>query len=555
MSRAPSIAIPAFAIAMLALAGCIGVVEDGAAGPRGSRPGPTPAPTPPPSLCTEQGAPARLRRLAAVELEATLREVFALDAALWAGPALPPDPASADGFNNDASRLRVTEGWAARLGEAARGVADVVAAPPTLSRVLPCAPSGGESCARSYLDTIARRLYRRSLTDAERDRYLAMRARVEPAAGFAAWVRAATLAMVQSPHVVWRSELGEERAGARRMSGVELASALSYDLTGQPPSAELIDRAERGELETDAELRAAATALAIDEGGALRPAFVAQAERFFEPWLGLSPLANLSKDPAMHPEWTPEVRDALRRETRAFVRDALERRAGIAELFASGDTYVDASLARYYGWSDVSAPDGEMVRVARPEGRGLGLFGQGAWLAVYAASNASSPTRRGHFVRERILCGEVPPPPATVGEITPPSETNTTRERYEALHATRDDCRGCHRLMDPIGFTLEHFDAAGRWRDREGAFAIRDDGSIASTSRGDVAIEGPDELAATLADLPEVRACFGSYVAAYVHGTGRREASCVGEHLARDASDDLANTFLEATLRPLSGGR
>jgi hypothetical protein len=163
----------------------------------------------------------------------------------------------------------------------------------------------------------------------------------------------------------------------------------------------------------------------------------------------------------------------------------------------------------------------------RPAGWGLGVLAQGGLLAVESHSRSTSPTKRGYFVRTRMLCGVVPPPPDAVGDLPPPTEAETTRQRYEVLHLADPGCKACHQLFDPIGFAFEHLDATGRYREKEGRFDIDDSGSVTGTSAGDLPFKGPAELATALAKLPEVSDCMASFVTAYAFGMDQKNASCL----------------------------
>jgi hypothetical protein len=169
----------------------------------------------------------------------------------------------------------------------------------------------------------------------------------------------------------------------------------------------------------------------------------------------------------------------------------------------------------------------------RPDGWGVGLLAQGSLLAINAGNAHTSPTQRGLLVRERFLCGEMPPPPPVVGDIPPPTGSETTRQRYEA-HAANPACSGCHEMMDPIGFAFEHLDAGGKYRALEAGFPIDATGHLAGSG---VAFDGPVELASALAAQPETAACVASFVASYTYGLDHNDTSCLvtslGDQLAR----------------------
>lgn len=501
---------------LLLAAGCTGVIHGSDA--------PPPDPDEPRGVCASGAAdvagPRLLRRMTSVELGATIRQAFGLSTAEWAGPAVPADAAGKNGLTNNVDRLIVDDAYARGLLVTAEQVADAVVAPATLARVLPCASAGGAACARTFLDTVGRRLYRRPLTEAEAARYLALHDRIAAEADFATWVRWATVAIVQSPHVVYRSELGEPDGDGYRLTGYERATALAFTLTGAPPDDALLDRAARGELDTADGLAAAARDLAAGE--ALRGVFLA----FADQWLGLSQLGNLVKSPTAFPGFGPAIRDAMRAETEAFLDHVVfGERGGVRELLTSPTTFVDPTLAGFYGWGGAGA-------TTRPAGWGVGLLAQGSLLTINAGNEHTSPTQRGLLVRERLLCTEMPPPPPVVADIPPPTGNETTRERYEA-HFGHEACAGCHLQMDPIGFTFEHLDAAGRYRETEGPFAIDDSGAIHGVA-APIEVEGPVELAEALAATPEVAECVAAYVASHAYGLDHHDTSCLVTSLAGD---------------------
>ena len=502
---------------LLVLGACVGTIET------------PPDPDAPRDVC-EPGArdvrgPRLLRRLTAAELDATLRAGFGLSRDEWAGPAVPADAAGRNGFTNNVDRLVVDESYARGLYATATGVADVVVSDAILPRVLPCASGGGEACARSFLATVGRRLYRRPLTDEEVARYLDLHDRITAGDTFDSWVRWATVAMVQSPHVVYRSELGVPDGDGYRLTAYEIATALAFTLTGGPPDDALLDRAAAGELDSPDGIAAAARALAYD-GATARPALRATFLGFADQWLGLSALANVGK---VDPAFTADVRAAMRAETDALVDDVVfDRAGGVTELLTSTETTVEPALASYYGWPAAGT-------VERPDGWGVGLLAQGSILTINAGNQYTSPTQRGLLVRERLLCTDMPPPPPVVGAIPEPTGQETTRDRYEA-HTEYPACASCHVSMDPIGFTFEHLDATGRYRATEGSFPIDDSGAIHGLDDTPIEVNGPVELAATLAARPEVSACMAAFMASHAYGLDHHDSAC----LVSSAADALA---------------
>jgi hypothetical protein len=249
--------------------------------------------------------------------------------------------------------------------------------------------------------------------------------------------------------------------------------------------------------------------------------------------LGLTGLSNLQKDATLFPDFTTQVQDSMGEETRRFLSAViLEDRGTVKTLLNAPYTFVDQALSRYYGFG---APTGtDFVHADRPAAWGVGLLSQGSVMSVQANGLSSSPTRRGHMVRTRMLCTVIGPPPKVVDPIPPPTDAQTTRQRYEVLHGNAG-CKACHNLMDPIGFAFEHLDGAGRFRAMEGRFDIDDTGTVAGTSAGDLKVKGPTELATAISGLPEVSECVASYLAAYGLGVSHENAAC----LVRTATAEL----------------
>jgi hypothetical protein len=547
----------ALAFGLLAL-GCTGAVENRpgqgagpATGPAVGRPSDPPSGTPAPSDNPAGNPPAAppsaqvacsgtgqdtvgrrvLRRLTKPELETTIRAAFGLDATQWSGLAVPPDPGSADGFNNHVDQLTVGAEYVRGLEESGRKLAALVSAKPHLEKLLPCAAAPGPACAATFLDTVGPRLYRRPLTPAEKTRYLALHDKAQTGGqpDFGAFVYWATATMLQSPNVIYRSELGQpDRPGVFRLTSHEVASALSYTFTGGPPGPELLELAAANRLSSADEAEAAARTLIFEAPGKVRPAFAQVLLRFADQWLGLDNLSNLKKDDQAFPDFTSQIQDALAEETGRFLTTVLLDQGGtLASLLTAPFTFVDSRLTKYYGFGGSPAAGSGFVRVDRPADWGVGLLAQGSMLAIESHSLSTSPTKRGILVRTRLLCGVVPPPPPVVSPLPEPTEADTTRQRYEVLHLADNSCKTCHQMIDPIGFGFEHLDASGRYRAREGAFEIDDRGVVSGTSAGDLTFRGPTELAAAIARLPETNDCLASYVAAYAFGVSQENASCL----------------------------
>jgi len=533
--------------------GCTGSIGDGSgAGPRKNNTGgnkgnptdptdpnpvdptmPPPAdPTKPPSAqvtCPSNGmeivGKRALRRLTIPELEATIRATFGITATQWVGLNVPPDSGSEDGFTNNVDRLTVSPEYARGLMESSRAVANLVSGD-LLTKLLPCATTGGTSCADTFVTSFGTKLYRRPLTPAEKARYMDLFAKTSKE-DFKSFVYWATSTMMQSPNTLYRSELGEpDGKGRFKLTPYEVASQLAYTYTGGPPSPELMALAAANKLGTPDEVEAAARGLMFD-GAAVKPAFRDVVLNFADQWLGISRVGNVKKDAMLYPDFNQQIQESLAEETRQFLSSVILTDKGtVSDLLTAPYTMVDAKLAKYYGFGAAGASG--FTKAMRPAEWGIGLLAQGSLQAVHANGLYTSPTRRGHMVRT-LMCDTVPPPPPTVNPVAEVNEFKTTRQRYEELHAANPECHSCHMLMDPIGFGFEHIDSAGRYRLKEGNFDIDDSGLITREKAvgGDIVFKGPTELANALAKMPEVNECMASYLAAYALGVSHESAQCL----------------------------
>jgi Protein of unknown function (DUF1588)/Protein of unknown function (DUF1592)/Protein of unknown function (DUF1595)/Protein of unknown function (DUF1587) len=476
------------------------------------------------------GAP-RLRRLSRDELAATLGDVFPEVKDKWTS-SLSADAISGHGFDNDSALLVVGKQTADQLHRTGDAIGKAVAGS-GLSTLLPCSSSSPDAaCAGQFIDKYGKRLFRRALSAPERDRYLALFQQVAAAKDFSTGIAFVTNALVQSPHFVYRREVGAANGKSYQLSPAEVATQLAYDFTGTGPSEALLARADAGELGTPAALEATARELLATERG------LATVEKFFSSWLGYTRVNSVTKTNS--PEFAM-LREQMVAETRAFLGEVVvTQKGGLNQLLTAPFTTPSKGLANFYG---LSAPASDYTVVQRAPGRGLGILAQASLLSVLAAPNASSPTRRGVMVMERFLCRERPPVPANIPEIKPPQPGQlTTRQRYETAHAT-GPCKTCHERFDPIGFGFEHFDEVGRYRDQDGGLPV-DSVSYVPTADGQAHLfdfATLDELAQGLADQKLSYECATGFVSTYVHGAADE---CLGE-TKRGAFIDQQLGFLD----------
>ncbi|HXK16679.1 MAG TPA: DUF1588 domain-containing protein [Polyangiaceae bacterium] len=470
-----------------------------------------------------QLAPPQLRRLTAVELERTLRDVFPSLASGWSGVRLGADPVSPLGFSNDARTLVVASQTAQELFGTADDVAKNVTAPAALAALLPCvAELPTRACADQLIQAVGARLFRRAVSADEAADYGALYDSVAAKSDFATGAHWVLVAMIQSPSTVYRSELGTAAGASRKLSPEEVASELSYTYGGTAPSAELLAAAARGDFAAPEARIAKAKELFATAAGR------EQLQQFLAEWSGYGRVASKTKTALGNFD---TLRTSMQQETKLFFDAAvINCKGGVRELLTAGYTFVDSSLAALYGFGAAGGAD--FVQVQRPVGQGLGLLAQGSMLAGSAHADASSPTLRGLVVYERLLCHQRPPVPPNVGVLAAPTPgvKTTTRARYETAHRTNASCASCHQFFDPLGFGFEHFDEAGRYRADEGGLSIDATGQALAYPDTNVvfSFDGADELARKLAESAEVADCVSGLAAAYAFaGAGGR--TCLAE--------------------------
>jgi hypothetical protein len=462
--------------------------------------------------------PSPIRRMNRREYDNTVRDLLGTDAR----PAQTGFPAEEEalGFNNNADALVVTSLLAEGYLSAAEALAEeAVKDLPALLHGCDVNKDGADTCAERFITSFGRFAYRRPLKSEEVSALMAVHRAAADEFDFETGVRLTMTAMLQSPHFLYRVEFGEPVEGAEgvlKLGPYELASRLSYFLWGTMPDAELFAAAEEGRLVEPEDVAKQARRMLADARA--RATF----RDFHGQWLELRKIEELEKDPDVFPEFDPEIRPWLRAEAEAFLDHVIwEDQGDLDSMYLASYTFLNGPLADYYG---VDGPSGEaLVRHELPPGQASGFLTQGGLMAVLAKPNQTSPIHRGKFVRERLLCQTVPPPPDDV-DITPPEvDPNLpTRERFKE-HSTEPSCAGCHQLMDPVGFGFEHFDAIGRWRDEEAGRPIDATGEVlGSVTKG--TFDGVPELAAMLVESPETEACMTLQWFRYAYGRAEGQA-------------------------------
>lgn len=488
---------------------------------------PEAAPTPTESgsygACAEdpEPPPRLLRRLTHGQYDASVQAVLATDQA--PGEAFAPDDVSG-WFDNHADALKVS----ALLADQYRSTAEALAAQAPLEALLPCDPDldGPSACALQFIDEVGYAAFRRPLAETDLLRYHGLWSSVASEDGFSEGLRWVLTAMLQSPHFLYRMELGEPDGGERfRLTDWELASVLSYTLWDSPPDTTLMAAAAAGELQ-DVAGRADQVARMRDD-----PRLADQASRFVDDWLHLDQLAYVAPDADAYPGFTDTLRDDMRGETHRLVADVVRTDGTLADLILAEQGYRTDALADWYDLpAGNGAADADGFREVTLDGdTDVGLFTQGSLLTTHALPESSSPVHRGVVIRERVLCQELAPPPPNQDVSTPPVDPDqSTRDRFEQ-HTSDPACTGCHDLIDPLGFGFESYDGVGRWRTDDEGHAIDDSGAITATASSNGTFSGVRELSEQLAASPDVGACVVEMWLTWA--TGQDDQECAAEAL------------------------
>ena len=343
---------------------------------------------------------------------------------------------------------------------------------PSRERILVCYPSRADEeapCARTILSTLARRAYRRPVTDSALQPLFRIYETGRSAGTFDTGIERAVEAMLSSPKFLIRLEEDPVDAvpGATyRLSDLELAARLSFFLWKSIPDDELLDLAAR-DLLSDATVLPAQVRRMLADRRSKR--FM---DDFVEQWLQVRNIYSHEPDGSLFRNYDATLRDAMARETQLFFESQMREDRPLQELLRADYTYLNERLARHYGIGGVYGS--HLRRVTLSDDRRMGLLGQGSILMVTSYPDRTSVVLRGKWILENLLGSPPPPPPPNV----PPLEENTPGAKPESLrkrmeqHRSNPVCASCHNRMDPLGFALEHYDAVGHWREADGGAPI-----------------------------------------------------------------------------------
>jgi hypothetical protein len=371
---------------------------------------------------------------------------------------------------------------------------------PSRRKIFICRPAAADeaACARNIITNLARKAYRRPVTETQVRPLLNMYRRARNEGGnFDAGVEAAIQTILASPQFLFRAEPDPANlppGGVYSLNDLALASRLSFFLWSTIPDDELLKVAGEGRLRQPAVLQQQVRRMVADRRSkALVDNFAAQ-------WLYLRNLKNTNPEVELFPDFDDNLRQAMRQETELFFDSIIREDRSILDLFDANYTFLNERLARHYGISGIYGS--HFRRVTLNDGARGGLLGHASILTVTSYPTRTSPVMRGKWILTNLLGMEPHPPPPEVeglADNSPQEKPKSLRERLQA-HLRNATCASCHRVMDPIGLALENFDAIGRWRTKDSGVPVDPTGTLFDGAQ----LNGPGDLKRALTSREDV---------------------------------------------------
>ncbi len=372
---------------------------------------------------------------------------------------------------------------------------------PSRRQILVCRPASSAdelTCAKKIIGALARRAYRRPVTDGDLQSLIEFYQRGRNEGGnFESGIEAAVQLILASPDFLFRFEPDPDSVAADavyRIGDLQLASRLSFFLWSSIPDEELLNLASQGRLKEPVVLERQVRRMLAD------PRSKALVDNFAGQWLYLRNLKTINPDFETFPDFDDNLRQAMKRETELFIDSIMREDKSVMDLLNANYTFLNERLARHYGIPGIYGTD--FRRVTLKEDARRGLLGQASILTVTSYPTRTSPVQRGKWILTNVLGIPPNPPPPNIPALKERSDTGkptTLRERMEE-HRTNPTCAGCHRMMDPIGFSLENFDALGQWRTTDEGVKIDPSGTVFNGAK----VDGPASLRQMLTSRPEV---------------------------------------------------
>jgi len=433
--------------------------------------------------------PSVIRRLTRSEYSRTVRDLFNIKFDVTDAVGMPEDAIS-EGYDNVATALTIPPLLMEKYFDAALEVVDryfyennsgrdiAGEIDDRISKAL--VPAARRNVARQIFLELMPRAFRRPVSNEEADRYMYLYDRGinlgrKPSEAF----RYMVVGALMSPNFLFRIEHDQKPPGsedAYPVSDFELATRLSYFLWSSMPDDELFRLASEGKLSNPQVLEQQVARMLAD------PKAAALAEVFAEQWLELDLLEEARPSTDFFPDYTDEIRKAMKEETVTFIDHLRESNGSILDMLDSDYTFLNGPLAQFYGVPGVEGEEFQKVALPADSKRG-GLLTMGSILSMNSHTYRTSPTLRGTWVLSILLGAPPPPPPANASQLTQENEEKAEAESFRevlALHASDPTCAGCHRKIDPLGFGLENFDPVGRWREVDRGEPVDSTGELPS---------------------------------------------------------------------------
>ena len=476
-------------------------------------------------------------RLTHRQWENSVRDLLKLAALPNVSQTFTSDPPDVT-FSNNERALFVTSNLRTDYERAAEDLAKRTAA----DAAARAAVVGSDNNAANFVKSFGRRAYRRPLDDAEQKRYEALfasAATLFPSGdAFANGVELVVRAILQSPHFLYRTELGTNEAP---LSSWEIASKLSFLLFDTTPSDALLDAAQRGELASADGIAKLAQTM-IDDAAAL-PVVT----RYHDELFGMFRYESIDKDRMRFPEYNTSMNAEFAEADKLFFQSIYKDGQGLRQILLSQSGYVSTATAPLYG---VTASGSGLQQVALGPER-TGFFTRLGFLAFNANLRDPDPIHRGVDISHRLLCGTLVPPPGTIPELPPQMPGQTNRERVTAHTGVNTCGQGCHSvIINPLGFAFENFDSIGRKRDMDNGKPV-DTADAYALSSGLVQFKDAPQLMAILAEAPETHACYARHLGEFTLARDLAEAdrSLVEELTTASASTGSIKAMLLAAIR------
>jgi hypothetical protein len=475
--------------------------------------------------CTSSApGPRKVWRLSAPEFAASIHSIFG-DTANAAPVATVFADTAVLGFSIDANSLLVQDLNASQLEDNAEAIAAWAASAGKLAQFASCAATStgapASSCATSFIQAFGRVAFRTTL--ATGDARLASYSKLFMAGSSNAdGAQAVISAMLQSPYFIYRLELGNQSGSSFALTPYEVGTELAYTLTGTAPDTTLLtaaDSVNSGGTSMSSMIDAQAMRLVASSAASNATAVMG----FMNGWLGLPRLFTTAKDATVY-TMSATTQNEMQTESQDLIMEAFNGTGTLGSVLTADHSWLNADLASFYGISTSGlSTTFKSVKYAGLTPRDPGLLATGTILNGYARPDTDSPTQRGHMVRSRMLCQDIPPPPAGLNTTFMPSmAVETTRQHFVNEHE-QGQCASCHQLMDWIGFAFENYDGWGRYRTTDNGLPTDDTATIYSAPDGQndnvTGLSGTGSLSTYLAQSDAVTRCMERYWTYYAYGS------------------------------------